>query len=125
MQIQTIQKNSMSIAVVSCDTPVICDVQSALDFMMTVKYETDCSNIAVNKEAFTEDFFVLSTCLAGEILQKFINYGIHIAIYGDFSSYTSKPLKDFMFESNNGKDIFFQETQRSAVEKLCPAFTAK
>lgn len=98
---------------------MITDVQSVLDFVMTVKYETGCTSIAVNKEAFTNDFFVLSTCLAGEILQKFINYGVKIAVYGDFSKYTSKPLKDFMYESNNGKDVFFQPTAALAVDKLC------
>lgn len=51
-------------------------------------------------------------------MQKFINYGIRIAIYGDFSSYTSKPLKDFIYESNNGNDIFFQPDRNQAVEKL-------
>lgn len=94
------------------------DVQSALDLIMTVKYETGCTNIAVNKEAVVNDFFVLSTCLAGEILQKFINYGVRLAIYGDFLIYTSKPLKDFMYESNQGKDIYFQPTASLAVDKL-------
>lgn len=64
------------------------------------------------------DFFVLSTCLAGEILQKFINYGIRFAIYGDFSKYTSRPLKDFIYESNNGKDIYFQPNALLAIDKL-------
>ena len=73
---------------------------------MGVKYETGCTNIAINKGAITDDFFVLSTCLAGEILQKFINYGIRFAIYGDFSHYTSKPLKDFIYESNKGKKMY-------------------
>lgn len=40
------------------------------------------------------------------------------AIYGDFSKYTSKPLKDFMYESNHGKDIFFVENEEQAIEKL-------
>ncbi|MDE6935962.1 MAG: DUF4180 domain-containing protein [Oscillospiraceae bacterium] len=98
------------------------DVQSALDFMMTVKYETGCTRFAVNKEALTEDFFILSTGLAGEILQKFINYGVKFAIYGGFSGYTSKPQRDFMYdmyESNLGRDIFFQPDADLAVEKLC------
>ena len=34
---------------------------------------------------------------AGEILQKYINYGGRIAVYGDYSRYTSKPLKDFIY----------------------------
>ena len=56
--------------------------------------------------------------MAGEILQKFINYGVKFAIYGDFSQYTSKPLRDFMYESNRGKDIFFQSSVSRAVDKL-------
>ena len=53
-----------------------------------------------------------------QILQKFITYGVRFAIYGDFSNYTSKPLKDFMYESNRGKDIYFQPTCRV----FCPVY---
>ena len=94
------------------------DVASALDFAMSVRYETGCTNIAINKEAVIDSFFALSTCLAGEILQKFINYGVRLAIYGDFSKYTSKPLKDFIYESNKGKDFYFQPDVQLAVDKL-------
>ena len=119
MKTEVINRNNTEIAVVSSDELLITDVQSALDLIMTVKYETGCTNIAINKEAVTEDFFILSTCLAGEILQKFINYGVRFAIYGDFSKYTSKPLKDLMYESNKGKNIYFQPNMELAVDKLC------
>lgn len=121
MKIEMVTKNNRSVAVIRSEEPLITDVQSALDLIMTVKYETGCENIAVNKEAVTEDFFILSTCLAGEILQKFINYGVRFAVYGDFSKYTSKPLRDFMYESNMGKDIYFQPSAELAVEKLTSA----
>ena len=52
------------------------------------------------------------------IIQRFVNYGGRIAIYGDYSHYTSKPLKDFIYESNKGKDIFFVSSLEEAVEKL-------
>ncbi len=97
---------------------LIADVQSALDFIMTIKFETDCTNIAINREAIVEDFFVLSTCLAGEILQKFVNYGVRFAVYGDFSNYTSKSLNDFIYECNKGRDIYFQPDVSLAVDKL-------
>ena len=119
MKIEVIRKNNIEVAVINSNECLIKDVQSALDFIMTVKYETGCKNIAINKEAVVEEFFVLSTCLAGEILQKFIIYGVRFAIYGDFSKYTSKPLKDFIYESNRGKDIYFQADVSCAVEKLC------
>lgn len=118
MKTEVIKKNNTEVAVVSSGELLITDVQSALDLMMTVKYETGCTNIALNKEAVGKDFFVLSSCLAGEILQKFVNYGIRLAVYGDFSAYTSKPLKDFMYECNRGKDIYFQPTAALAVDKL-------
>ncbi len=118
MKTEIIRTKNTQIAAVSSDDLLITNVQSALDLIMTVKYETDCTNIAINKEAITDDFFILSTCLAGEILQKFINYGVRFAIYGDFSEYTSKPLKDFMYESNKGNDIFFQPTISLAIDKL-------
>lgn len=118
MKTEVMRKNNKKVAVVSSDDLLITDVQSALDLVMTIKYETGCTDIAINKEAVTEEFFVLSTCLAGEILQKFINYGVRFAVYGDFSGYTSKPLKDFMYESNNGKDIYFQPDVFLAVDKL-------
>lgn len=89
---------------------LIHDTQSALDLMMTVRHKTDCTNIVMNKEAIIDDFFILSTRLAGEILQKFIHYGVKVAIYGDFSKYTSKPLKDFIYEKafhiNNMECLF-------------------
>lgn len=118
MQTKIIRKNNTEIAVIHSSELLITDISSALDLIMTVQYETGCTNIVINKEAITNDFFILSTCLAGEILQKFINYGIRLAIYGDFSGYTSKPLKDFMYESNRGKDIYFQPNVSLAIDKL-------
>lgn len=119
MKTEVITKNHTDIAVLNSSELLITDVQSALDLMMTVRYKTGCTHIAINKEAIVPDFFILSSCLAGEILQKFINYGVRLAIYGDFSGYTSKPLKDFMYESNRGKDIYFQPSVSQAIDKLC------
>ena len=118
MKIETLTVNKIKIAVVSGPDIFITDVQSALDLMMTVKYETGADRIALEKSVLTEDFFILSSGLAGEILQKFVNYHTRLAIYGDFSRYTSKPLHDFIYESNQGKDVFFLDTREKAIEKL-------
>ena len=97
MKLEIVRKNNRKIAVVNSDELLITDALSALDLVMTVKYETGCTDIAVNKEAVTEDFFILSTCLAGEILQKFINYGVRFAIYGDFSCMRATRGRTFIF----------------------------
>ncbi|MFA6984095.1 MAG: DUF4180 domain-containing protein, partial [Sedimentibacter sp.] len=72
----------------------------------------------LNKSAICEEFFDLKTKLAGDILQKFVNYHVKIAIVGDFSVYTSKSLRDFIYESNKGKTIFFLQDEKQAIEKL-------
>lgn len=97
------------------------DTQSALDLMSTIRYQYNTDRIAIDKRAIANDFFILSSGIAGEILQKFINYGLKMAIYGDFSRYTSKPLQDFMRESNNGREFFFVKDQREAIAKLVAA----
>lgn len=119
MNIQQINKNGVAVAYVRNNEKLISDVQSALDLMATVRYELDCNLIIVNKSEVSEAFFDLKTRLAGEVLQKFINYQTKIAIIGDYSGYTSKSLKDFIYESNNGNDIFFVQDVDQAIEKLC------
>jgi hypothetical protein len=118
MELTIVKENNIDIAVVNSSEVLITDVQSALDFMASVQFETGCNRILLNKSAICEGFFDLSTRLAGEILQKFINYQVRIAIIGDFSIYSSTSLKAFIYESNKGKDIFFLSDEKQAIEKL-------
>lgn len=114
----TILGENRSLIYIESKDILISDSQSALDVMMTVQYETGCSRIILDKEAICEEFFRLSSGIAGEVLQKFINYHVKLAIIGDFSKYTSKPLHDFIYECNKGNDIFFVGNLYQAVEKL-------
>ena len=118
MKTNIIKENNTEIAVLDSSDILINDVQSALDLIATVGWETGCSRIIIDKSLISEEFFDLKTKLAGEVLQKFINYHVNIAIVGDFSVYTSKSLRDFIYESNKGKNIFFLPDEKSAIEKL-------
>ncbi|MEK3911072.1 DUF4180 domain-containing protein [Paenibacillus sp. FSL H7-0331] len=118
MNIAKIEAGGKNIAVVSSSEILIEDVQSALDLMATVQYETDSNRIVINKSLLSDSFFDLKTRLAGEILQKFVNYRVKMAIVGDFSVYSSQSFRDFIYESNNGNDIFFLATEQQAIDKL-------
>lgn len=83
-----------------------------------MNYEHNCHKVAINKEAVAENFFKLSTGFAGEIVQKFVTYNCALAIIGDFSCYTSKPLQDYIYECNKGKHLFFVKDELQAIEKL-------
>lgn len=118
MTFRIIEKNGVKCAAVCGNEKIINDARSALDLLMSAKYEAGTKNIIIDKKSVSDDFFILSTGLAGEILQKYVNYGGRIAIYGDYSHYTSEPLKDFMYESNKGKDVFFVSDEEQAAEML-------
>lgn len=118
MNIKKVIENGTEIAVVHSDEVCISDGQSALDFIMSVHYETGCRSIVLNKAAIIEDFFVLSTKIAGDVLQKVINYQFDFAVVGNFSGYTSQSLRDFIYESNKGGRILFVPSQQEAVERL-------
>ncbi|MBB6672923.1 DUF4180 domain-containing protein [Cohnella nanjingensis] len=118
MNITKVETVGGPIVVVSSSEILIADVQSALDLMATVRYEADCDRIVIGKSLLSESFFDLKTRLAGEILQKFINYRVKLAIVGDFSAYGSRSLRDFIYECNNGTDFFFLPTEQQAIEKL-------
>lgn len=93
---------------------IIHNVQSALDLLATIRYEYCCNALIIKKEAIVEEFFDLSTCLAGEIVQKYVNYGMKMAIIGNFSNYSSKALQDYIYECNKGKDICFVKNEVEA-----------
>ena len=53
---------------------------SAMELLATARYETDCSAIVLFQGQLDESFFRLSTGLAGEVLQKFVNYQMKLGV---------------------------------------------
>ncbi|ANY68149.1 cytoplasmic protein [Paenibacillus sp. BIHB 4019] len=118
MNITIDQQGSSKVAVIESSDVIIRDVQDALDLMASVNYNHECHKIILQKANITEDFFELKTKLAGEILQKYVNYKVKLAIVGDFDAYDSKSLKDFIYECNNGKQVLFLRDKQEAVNAL-------
>lgn len=91
--------------------------QDMLDAMATAGY-LDANSMAVYAESLGEDFFDLKTGIAGEILQKFSNYRMRVAIIGDFSTSESRSLRDFIRESNRGGTVRFVDSLERAIAAL-------
>lgn len=53
--------------------------------------------------------------MAGQILQKFSNYCVGLAIIGGFSKYKSKSLNDFIYESNKSEHTIFAGSKAEAI----------
>lgn len=118
MTFRLIGQGEGAVAVVEGEGVLLASPQDMLDLIATLYYQQGCTRIVLQKQSITEDFFDLRSGVAGEMLQKVINYRASLAIVGDFSRYTSKALRDFIYESNNGRHIFFLPTEAAAVEKL-------
>lgn len=117
MHIEPHTVNSIPIAEVISDETLIQSAEDGLDLLGNVYYQ-GFDRMIVYEKNLTPDFFDLKNGLAGEILQKFSNYRIRLAIVGNFSAYTSKSITDFMYESNNGKQVNFLNSTEEALEKL-------
>ncbi len=72
-------------------------------------FEDRATLIVVPVECLDNDFFRLSTRIAGELIQKFVQYGRRLAIVGDISRHLaeSSALRALVPESNRGKDLWF------------------
>lgn len=119
MNIRVDSRGDSRVAIIESGEVLVREVQDALDLMATVSYDTDgCNKLLMNKSLIDETFFDLKTKLAGDILQKYTNYRVKLAIIGDFGVYDSKSLKDFIYESNHGKQVFFLPDEKAGLHAL-------
>lgn len=79
-------------------------------------YEED--NLILQQKNIAPAFFDLTTGLAGDVVQKLVNYRRRIAVVGDFSNLASKSLRDFIYESNERGNMYFVASREEAVRKL-------
>jgi len=93
---------------------LISNAEDILDFLAEVSFN-GCSKMIINSHLLHPDFFDLKTRIAGEILQKFSNYRMKLAIVGDFTGIESKSLRDFIRESNKYGIIKFVSTVEEAL----------
>lgn len=118
--IEFVHIDGIKIARVISNATLIRNTQDAVDLMGDCWYN-GAVGIVMNEENIVADFFDLKTGIAGEILQKFSNYNVRLAIVGDFDKYKSKSIRDFIFESNKHRHINFVSSVDEAQERLISA----
>lgn len=76
--------------------------------------------VLVPVERLGEDFFQLKTGLAGHFMQKFVTYRRRLVILGDISEYVagSRALRDFVYETNRGNQVWFVTDLQELGERL-------
>ena len=115
MEIKIHTINDRKIAEIISDDIVLQTVEDAVDLIGNMSYQ-GFDKLIIHEENIISDFFELKNKIAGNILQKFSQYSMPLAIIGDFEKYESKSLNDFIFESNKGKQINFVTTVEDGLK---------
>ncbi|NEM91944.1 DUF4180 domain-containing protein [Galbitalea soli] len=98
------------------DAPIVGSEGQASEVLATA-FGHRAALVAMPVDRLDDMFFHLSTRIAGDILQKFVNHRVQLAILGDLDSHlrTSAALRDFVAESNRGTHVWFLR-DRPALE---------
>ena len=88
--------------------PLLCSERDAVDIIGAALSQR-ASLVVIPVARLAGDFFSLRTRIAGEIVQKFVNYGLRLVIVGDIARHVeaSDALRDFVFETNRGRQVWF------------------
>jgi hypothetical protein len=117
MKIETHTLKKSQIVEVLSDGIIIQAASDGLTLLGDLYYQ-GFYRIILHEKNITPAFFDLKNGLAGELLQKFSNYRVRLAIVGDFTNYTSKSIRDFIYESNRGRQVAFVSSTDEALQKL-------
>ncbi len=117
MYINVIKMDGMNIAEIQSDDVEIKDVRDALDLMANCDFR-GAWKIIIDEKNIDPEFFSLKSGIAGQIIQKFVNYKVNLAIVGDFSKYPGESFKAFVYECNKTKQVVFADTVHEAIRLL-------
>src|ERR1700722_17488282 len=72
-------------------------------------FEDRATVVVIPVECLDDEFFQLKTRIAGELIQKFVQYRRRLVMVGDFLRHLaeSSALRAFVAESNRGKEVWF------------------
>lgn len=92
----------------AADGAPVASEADALD-LVGATFGTAVEVVAVAAAALDPAFFDLRTGLAGAVTQKFVNYRLHLVVYGDIGGAVaaSGALADYVRESNRGRHVWF------------------
>ena len=123
MTAKLIEQLNYRLLVLNSEGPILSRTQDLLDLIQEA-FAQKASVLVIPVPRLDPAFFQLRSGLAGEFVQKVVNYQLKLVVVGDISAHVaaSDALRDFVREANRGQTIFFV----SQLEDLSvtPAFSA-
>jgi hypothetical protein len=108
-----------SVYVCAADGPPLAEDRNLSDLIGEL-FGSGARVLAVPLARLGPDFLRLSSGVAGQVLQKLVNYRFQIAVLGDLSAAVaaSDPLRDFVRESNRGTTVWFVDDVAALEARL-------
>ena len=117
MQFKVVEKaDGRYIECISAESPLGTE-QDALD-LVAICSENDIGHLIIHAEALSDDFFKLKTGVAGQMLQKFINYQVKTAVILTNEQIIKGKFKEMLTESNKRNDFRVFNSIREAENWL-------
>ncbi len=91
--------------------------REALD-LVAACVEKGSNRLMLHAESLTEDFYRLRTRLAGDILQKFINYHIRVAAILPLDLVNQGRFREMVLEANRGNQFRVFQNREQAEQWL-------
>jgi uncharacterized protein DUF4180 len=90
------------------DGPPLDGESAALDLIGDA-FGQEAQLVVVPVARIADEFFRLQSGVAGAVVQKFANYRLRLVVVGDMSRHLaeSTALRDFVYESNLGNQLWF------------------
>jgi hypothetical protein len=99
--------------------PILSSDRAIMDLIVDGRSQS-AGMVVVPTTRFSSEFFQLHTRIAGDLLQKFVNYQLRLTILGDLTKEAaeSQSLQAFIRESNRGSNLWFLSTIEEVEQKL-------
>lgn len=112
-------KGDIRVLHLDADGPVIATSEDTSDLIGNAWAE-NAGIIALPVARLDPEFFRLRSLLAGEIIQKLVNYRLQLAVIGDIGEFVaaSEALRDFVWESNRGDHVWFLPDEAALESRL-------
>lgn len=109
-------ENKKYIELISSSNPLSTE-NDTLD-LISLCWEHDSQLVMIHYAALSEDFFQLKTKAAGNIMQKFINYGIKVTAIIPQETFQKGRFKEMAMETNKGNHFRIYGSKEEAEKWL-------
>ena len=118
-ELTVLEAGGVRVVELPADGPPLGSERDATDVIGSL-FGTGADLVAIPAGRLDPRFFQLASGLAGAFVQKFVTYGLRLAVVGDIGTLVDRgeALRAFVRESNRGRHLWFVADRNELVQRL-------